>query len=417
MVNIEVLECILVSFGTCNGSRLAVFDHSLARIRLFFFCPRGHDVDWLLCRSVTMDAWNPDQLKKMQSGGNGAMNDFFAKYGVAKNVDVREKYNSPPAEFYREMIKARVEGRDYTPPNPSTVKKMAGSLHGDAGARSRSGNDGWGLNDSRSESANSRGDYRMEDLERSAASKDDFFARKQMENAMRPEGLPPSQGGKYVGFGSQPATAPKRQTGQLDDVAGIVTKGFSELSMFAKTKAVEMNDALQEAGVAEKTKEYGAKGWSLLRTAYASAASTIEKTAAQQGYQIDLGSKKVSDGVHAPRGAGRYSSIDAPPPDGHGFEEERAFEFQNSKLQHSAVQQEPIKAPECITAKQDNLLDVDDDWADWDQSAKEPERAGKQEIQAGWDGWDDDASAQKRNGVKTSSSAREDEKDDSWGTW
>lgn len=87
---------------------------------------------------------------------------------------------------------------------------------------------------------------------------------------------------------SQPAMPSRRHNhNQFEDVAGMVTKGFSELSVFAKTKAGEMNEALQEAGVAEKTKEYGAKGWSLLRTAYASAASTIEKTAAQQGYQLD----------------------------------------------------------------------------------------------------------------------------------
>lgn len=34
---------------------------------------------------------------------------------------------------------------------------------------------------------------------------------------------------------------------------------------------------------AEKAKEYGSKGWSLLKSAYASAASAIEQTAAQVG--------------------------------------------------------------------------------------------------------------------------------------
>ena len=52
-----------------------------------------------------MDAWNPDQLKKMKAGGNGPLNTFFGQYGVGKEVEVREKYNSQAAEFYREKIK------------------------------------------------------------------------------------------------------------------------------------------------------------------------------------------------------------------------------------------------------------------------------------------------------------------------
>jgi ADP-ribosylation factor GTPase-activating protein 1 len=356
--------------------------------------------------SVTMDAWNEDQLKKMQAGGNGAMNDFFAKYGVQKDTDIRDKYNSPAAEFYRELIKARVEGRNYTAPDPSTVKKTTRSLHAQ-GRSSSNGRDAWGVNGSVSDSSSSRGEYRMEDLERSAAGKDDFFARKQMENSMKPEGIPPSQGGKYVGFGSQPAMPSRRHNhNQLEDVAGMVTKGFSELSVFAKTKAGEMNEALQEAGVAEKTKEYGAKGWSLLRTAYASAASTIEKTAAQQGYQLDLGSKKVADGIQTSVGGGRYSSLDTPPPDGHGFERQHTFEKQNSR--QSSMHSSRVSAP----PKQDNLLDVDDDtedWGGWGQPTEPaPTRKSKQENDSTWDGWDDDPPPQK-NGIKQS--------DESWGTW
>ena len=34
----------------------------------------------------------------------------------------------------------------------------------------------------------------------------DYFARMGSENSSRPENLPPSQGGKYAGFGSSPCT-------------------------------------------------------------------------------------------------------------------------------------------------------------------------------------------------------------------
>lgn len=53
---------------------------------------------WRVVRSVTMDAWSADQLKKMQLGGNEQLNTFFLQYGVEKLVDVTEKYNSKAAE-------------------------------------------------------------------------------------------------------------------------------------------------------------------------------------------------------------------------------------------------------------------------------------------------------------------------------
>ena len=45
-----------------------------------------------------MDAWSGDQLKKMQLGGNDALNAFLAKYSVDKFTDIKEKYNSQAAE-------------------------------------------------------------------------------------------------------------------------------------------------------------------------------------------------------------------------------------------------------------------------------------------------------------------------------
>ena len=45
-----------------------------------------------------MDAWSEDQLRKMQLGGNDALNSFLAKYGVDKDTEIPEKYNSQAAE-------------------------------------------------------------------------------------------------------------------------------------------------------------------------------------------------------------------------------------------------------------------------------------------------------------------------------
>lgn len=45
-----------------------------------------------------MDAWSPEQLKKMQLGGNDAVNAFLKRYGVDKYTEIRDKYNTQAAE-------------------------------------------------------------------------------------------------------------------------------------------------------------------------------------------------------------------------------------------------------------------------------------------------------------------------------
>ena len=52
------------------------------------------------------------------------------------------------------------------------------------------------------------------------------------ENASKPEGLPPSQGGKYVGFGSQAAQPPRQNAGG-EDYSAMLSKGISQLSTVA----------------------------------------------------------------------------------------------------------------------------------------------------------------------------------------
>ncbi len=51
-----------------------------------------------------MDAWSPEQLKRMQLGGNDALNVFLKNYGVDKYTDIRDKYNSQAAEVKAIML-------------------------------------------------------------------------------------------------------------------------------------------------------------------------------------------------------------------------------------------------------------------------------------------------------------------------
>ena len=221
---------------------------------------RGLGVHISFVRSVTMDSWSEIQIKKMEAGGNEQLNAFLSQYGVSKETDIVTKYNTNAAGVYRDRIQALAEGRPWRDPPvfKETLNGSAGGnrkppLSGGASKGSSYGNNGgwdsWENDDSfrsssdlrRNQSAsdvrggNNNGRvggapvksrstedmYTRSQLEASAANKEGFFARKMAENESRPEGLPPSQGGKYVGFGSSPAPTQRNNNSQGDVLSAV----------------------------------------------------------------------------------------------------------------------------------------------------------------------------------------------------
>lgn len=197
----------------------------------------------------------------MELGGNEKFNTFVSQYGVSKETDIVVKYNTKAASVYRDRIQALAEGKPWR--DPPVVKESLnsnknvgnsysskpplsgrnGNSGGDAGWDSwdsfddggnggspnirrnntvgdfRSGGSG-GSTPSRSKSTENM--YSRSELEASAANKEDFFSRKINENQSRPEGVHPSQGGKYVGFGSSPSPAPRKNAD--GDVLSVVSQ-------------------------------------------------------------------------------------------------------------------------------------------------------------------------------------------------
>jgi ADP-ribosylation factor GTPase-activating protein 1 len=81
-----------------------------------------------------MDAWTPQQVEKMKAGGNDRCNEFLQQHGVSSTAGIREKYDSPAAELYKDALKARIEGRPEPTELPTKIvpkkapqkKKMEG---------------------------------------------------------------------------------------------------------------------------------------------------------------------------------------------------------------------------------------------------------------------------------------------------
>ena len=71
-----------------------------------------------------------------------------------------------------------------------------------------------GPSGSSSSSTQGYGVYNSDQLK---ASRESFFEKQQEKNASRPDHIPPSQGGKYAGFGNQAYTPAKKQQQEMMD--------------------------------------------------------------------------------------------------------------------------------------------------------------------------------------------------------
>ncbi|KDP20155.1 hypothetical protein JCGZ_00032 [Jatropha curcas] len=306
---------------------------------------RGLGVHISFVRSVTMDSWSEIQIKKMEAGGNERLNAFLAQYGISKETDIVTKYNTNAASVYRDRIQALAEGRPWR--DPPVVKETVGSkkkppLAQSAAGRDNNNNtsfgsnnggwDSWDNDDSfrssneirRNQSASDfRGNngtgnggvpvrsksthdiYTRAQLDASAANKERFFANKMSENESRPEGIPPSQGGKYVGFGSSPALS---QNNSQPDVLSVMSQGFGRLSLVAASAAQsaanvvqagtkELTSKVKEGGydykvnetvnvVAAKTTEIGQRTWGIMRGVMAMATQKVEELS-KDGWKAD----------------------------------------------------------------------------------------------------------------------------------
>jgi ADP-ribosylation factor GTPase-activating protein 1 len=163
-------------------------------------------------RSVTMDSWREDQAKRMQLGGNDKALRFFQQYEIS-HLPIKQKYQTKAAAVYKDKLAAECEGRPFQVPPPSPelaqppLEQQSSSLSSSPRAAP------------------------LTDKSRNEV----YFAQRGMENASRPDNLPPSQGGKYTGFGSS-YEPPARDPDPISDTFSALSKGFSMFS----SKAIEV---------------------------------------------------------------------------------------------------------------------------------------------------------------------------------
>lgn len=199
-----------------------------------------------------MDAFKSTEIKRMQSGGNKAWQDFFnshpSKTQDFEDCSIQERYDSEAGEEYKERLTAKCEDREFDAAKfkeerariLAKQKEKEASRSGTPMGRAAQSN-----SNSRTQSpAPAKG---MMDPEQKARN-EEYFQRMGNANAGRSDNLPPSQGGKYGGFGSnveprpQQAGIPSADEFQKDPMAAL-TKGFGWFSSTVSKQAKMVNES------------------------------------------------------------------------------------------------------------------------------------------------------------------------------
>jgi hypothetical protein len=69
-----------------------------------------------------MDSWTAQQLDIMKAGGNNNCNSFLLERGgIASTTPIRQKYDNPTANHYKEVLRARMEGKPEPPMIQSSI--------------------------------------------------------------------------------------------------------------------------------------------------------------------------------------------------------------------------------------------------------------------------------------------------------
>ncbi|KAK7749009.1 ADP-ribosylation factor GTPase-activating protein gcs1 [Cytospora paraplurivora] len=208
---------------------------------------RGLGVHISFVRSISMDAFKQTEIERMRLGGNDHWKKFFDEHEQTKmlgltwdDATIAERYSGEAGEEWKERLSAKVEGREYVPGERKPAPAKTANTSASRSATPLSG------------TASNTGGLQSPDSSGGKVKVDDkYFEGLGAANAARPEHLPPSQGGKFAGFGNTPAPAKKEEALpnfdelQKDPLAAL-GKGFGWFtSTVTKTATTVNKDFLQ----------------------------------------------------------------------------------------------------------------------------------------------------------------------------
>ena len=197
-----------------------------------------------------MDAFKAAEIERMRLGGNENWRRFFEDHADTKgrglswdDATIAERYGGVVGEEWKERLGAKAEGREYVPGERAGSVGGGGASPAPGAAAPRAGTPLGGsvTGGSRTESPQPGGKIKVDV---------DYFAKLGERNSQRSADLPPSQGGKYAGFGSsgsrpQPQRDDQAMPGfedlQRDPVAAL-SKGFGWFTSTVTKTAKNVNE-------------------------------------------------------------------------------------------------------------------------------------------------------------------------------
>ncbi len=212
-----------------------------------------------------MDAFKPAEIERMRLGGNENWRKFFEGHEDTKmrslswdGATIAERYGGEVGEEWKERLSAKVEGREYVPGEKAAASASVSPAPG-SGARGSGQRTGTPLSGAAGSSAALGGSRTASPGAGSGPGAPggkikvdvDYFSRLGERNAARPDDLPPSQGGKYSGFGSSGASAPRQQRDEgalpgFDDIqkdpVAALSKGFGWFASTVTKTAKTVNE-------------------------------------------------------------------------------------------------------------------------------------------------------------------------------
>lgn len=244
-----------------------------------------------------MDKWKDLELEKMKVGGNRKAKEFLESEDSWNECSrFNDRYNSLAAALYRDKISALAEGRswDYDEAKKRLAKRPSSHIPHSKSASALSSNN---YSSGNNYEASSGGGYQnaetnLKEFKDINDQKEKYFDRIQAENAMRRDDLPPSQGGRYQGFGNQvQSNAVRKSQSEFFDTTwssfssgwGLLSNSATKLAQTAKdygniaSQKMKETNLLDVAGkevfnIANKVTDLGRKGLQTASSAISGAA-------------------------------------------------------------------------------------------------------------------------------------------------
>ncbi|KAK6464777.1 Zn finger-containing GTPase activating protein for ARF [Scheffersomyces coipomensis] len=221
---------------------------------------RGLGVHISFVRSITMDQFKPEETLRMEKGGNQKIKEYFIKNGVDITLPAKLKYDNYVAEDYKELLTAEIEGKEFIAKDHTgkTLPTAASILSNQSSHNNSTSN----INQDPIQSRRNTPTLSNDRLKNEA-----YFADLGNKNETRSENLPPSQGGKYTGFGNTPAPTTANGNSSLSgftldklqtDPLGTFTKGWGLFSSSVAKSVNEVNESVIKPGISQlQQSEFG----------------------------------------------------------------------------------------------------------------------------------------------------------------